>query len=400
MINFLEKGVLFFRKEVLIMEKGKVFTSEAVSEGHPDKVCDQISDAILMECLKVDKGAHVACEVMIGENKVIIGGEVTMNGSVDYAKIAKGVLKEIGYNSYEDGFDTDNAEYEILIKEQSSDIYNAVNKKEICAGDQGIIFGYACDETKNYMPLTLEIANKILLVATRKRKSKEFKWAKPDMKSQVSIEYGDINRIDTVLVSIQHSEDFIEEEFRKYIKEEIVEEVLNEYDLKKDDYRLIINPSGRFVIGGPRGDFGLTGRKIIVDTYGGRGRHGGGAFSGKDPTKVDRSAAYYARYVAKNIVASGLAKECEIQVGYAIGMCDPVSLNVFTYNTGIVSDIEICKMVKEMFDFRPGNIIKELDLLNINYRECARGGHFGKENMDFPYERLDRVKEIKKYFNL
>ena len=380
------------------MEKGKIFTSEAVSEGHPDKVCDQISDAILTECLKMDKDAHVACEVMIGERKVVIGGEITMKGSVDYADVAKRVLKEIGYNSYADGFDSDNAEYEILIKEQSSDIFNAVNKDEIGAGDQGIIFGYACDETKNYMPLTLEIANKILLKATEKRKSGEFKYSRPDMKSQVSIEYGDKNRVDTILVSIQHSDDFNEKEFREYIKENIVEEVLKEYDLIKDNYRLIVNPSGRFVIGGPRGDFGLTGRKIIVDTYGGRGRHGGGAFSGKDPTKVDRSAAYYARYAAKNIVASGYAKECEVQIGYAIGMAEPVSFNVFTYGTGKVSDLELCNMIKSVFNFKPGNIIKELDLLNLNYRELARGGHFGKENIDLPYERLDKVESIIKYF--
>ena len=382
------------------MEKGKVFTSEAVSEGHPDKVCDQISDAILTECLRKDKNAHVACETMIGEDKLIIGGEITMNGNVDYVSVAKKVLKDIGYNSHEIGFDTDNASYEVLIKKQSSDIFNAVNKKEIGAGDQGIIFGYAVDETKNYMPLTLEIANKILIKATEKRKSGEFKWARPDMKSQVSVEYGDKNRIDTVLVSVQHDSDFNEEEFRKYIKENIVEEVLKEYDVIKDNYRLIVNPSGRFVIGGPRGDFGLTGRKIIVDTYGGRGHHGGGAFSGKDPTKVDRSAAYYCRYVAKNIVASGLAKECEVQVAYAIGMCDPVSLNVFTYGTSKVSDLEICKMIKEVFDFRPGHIISSLNLLDLNYRELAKNGHFGKENIDLPYEKLDKVNEIKKYFNL
>ena len=380
------------------MAKGKVFTSEAVSEGHPDKVCDQISDAILTECLKQDKNAHVACEVMIGENKVIIGGEITMKGYVDYVSIAKQVLKDIGYNSIEDGFDTDNAEYEILIKEQSSDIFNAVNKKELGAGDQGIIFGYASDETKNYMPLTLEIANKILLLATRKRKTGEFKWAKPDMKSQVSIEYGSKNKVDTILVSIQHSENFKEEDFRKYIKEQIIEEVLKEYDIEKDNYRLIINPSGRFVIGGPRGDFGITGRKIIVDTYGGRSRHGGGAFSGKDPSKVDRSAAYYCRYVAKNIVASGLAKECEIQVAYAIGMCEPISLNIFTYGTGKVDDLELCKMVKKLFDFRPGKIIESLSLLDINYRECARGGHFGREDICLPYERLDKMNDIKEYF--
>ena len=382
------------------MEKGKVFTSEAVSEGHPDKVCDQISDAILTECLRKDKNAHVACETMVGEDKLIIGGEITMNGNVDYVDVAKKVLKDIGYTSHEIGFDTDNASYEVLIKKQSSDIFNAVNKKEIGAGDQGIIFGYAVDETKNYMPLTLEIASKILIKATEKRKLGEFKWARPDMKSQVSVEYGDKNRIDTVLVSVQHDSDFNEEEFRKYIKENIVEEVLKEYDVIKDNYRLIVNPSGRFVIGGPRGDFGLTGRKIIVDTYGGRGHHGGGAFSGKDPTKVDRSAAYYCRYVAKNIVASGLAKECEVQVAYAIGMSVPVSLNVFTYGTSKVSDLEICKMIKDVFDFRPGHIISNLKLLDLNYRELARNGHFGKENMDLPYERLDKVDEIKKYFNL
>lgn len=381
------------------MKKGIVFTSEAVSEGHPDKVCDQISDAILTRCLEIDKNAHVACEVMIGENKVIIGGEITMNGSVDYVSIAKSVLKEIGYNSYEDGFDSDSASYEILVKKQSSDIFNAVSKEEIGAGDQGIIFGYAVNETKNYMPLTIEIANKILLLATKKRKSGEFEWARPDMKSQVSIEYGDKNRVDTVLVSIQHSADFNEEKFKKYIKEEIVEQVLKEYDLIKDDYKLIINPSGRFVIGGPVGDFGLTGRKIIVDTYGGRGHHGGGAFSGKDPTKVDRSAAYYCRYVAKNIVASGVADECEIQVAYAIGLSEPVAINVNTFGSGKVSDNELCVMVKKIFDFKPGNIIKQLDLLNVNYRECARGGHFGKENIDLPYERLDKVKDIKEYLS-
>ena len=380
------------------MEKGKVFTSEAVSEGHPDKVCDQISDAILTECLRLDKDAHVACEVMIGENKVIIGGEITMNGNVDYERVARETLKNIGYNSYEDGFDSDNAEYEILIKKQSSDIFQAVNKAELGAGDQGIIFGYAVDETKNYMPLTLEIANKILLLATSKRKSGDFKWAKPDMKSQVSIEYNDKNRVDTILVSIQHSADFDEAEFRRYIKEEIVENVLAEYDLDKSNYRLIVNPSGRFVIGGPRGDFGLTGRKIIVDTYGGRGRHGGGAFSGKDPTKVDRSAAYYARYAAKNIVASGYAKECEIQVGYAIGLSEPVSFNVYSYNTGKVSDVELCEMVKEVFNFKPGNIIKELDLLNMDYNLVSKGGHFGKEGMNLEYEKLDKVGKIKSYF--
>lgn len=380
------------------MEKAKIFTSESVSEGHPDKICDQISDAILTECLKLDKDAHVACEVVIGGNTVVIGGEITMKGNVDYVSIAKDVLKNIGYNSEEDGFDTDAARYEVLIKEQSKDIYNAVNKEDMGAGDQGIIFGYACDETQNYMPLTIEIANKILLKATEKRKSKDFKWAKPDMKSQVSIEYGERKRVDTILVSIQHSEDYNETEFRDYIKREIVEAVLDEYDLIKEDYRLIINPSGRFVIGGPKGDFGLTGRKIVVDTYGGRARHGGGAFSGKDPSKVDRSAAYYCRYVAKNIVASGIAKKCEIQVAYAIGMSEPISLNVSTYGSGKYDDCKICEMVKQLFDFRPSNIIKELNLLDIDYLKCASGGHFGREDIDLPYEKINRINEIINYF--
>ena len=386
------------------MEKGKVFTSEAVSEGHPDKVCDQISDAILKECLRQDKSSHVACEVLISSNNLVIAGEITTSAKVNYEEVAINVLKDIGYINTEDGFDFENAKIDVIIKEQSSDINTAVsNGEEQGAGDQGIIFGYACNETKNYMPLTIEIAQAILKLAAIKRKSGEFKWAKPDMKSQVSIKYGGEevkNSVDTVVVSVQHDANFNEKEFKKYIKEEIVDVVLNDYDLDSSNYTLLINPSGRFVIGGPLGDVGLTGRKIIVDTYGGRGHHGGGAFSGKDPSKVDRSAAYYCRYVAKNIVASGLAKECEIQVSYAIGKSELVSLNVFTYGTGVFEDETLIEMVKNVFDFRPYAMINNLKMLDLDYYAVSKYGHFGRDDLDLSYEKLDAVEKINKYFNI
>ena len=386
------------------MEKGKVFTSEAVSEGHPDKVCDQISDAILKECLRQDKSSHVACEVLISSNNLVIAGEITTSAKVNYEEVARNVLKDIGYINTEDGFDFENAKIDVIIKEQSSDINTAVSDgEEQGAGDQGIIFGYACNETKNYMPLTIEIAQAILKLAAIKRKSGEFKWAKPDMKSQVSIKYGDEevkNSVDTIVVSVQHDANFNEKEFKKYIKEEIVDVVLNDYDLDSSNYTLLINPSGRFVIGGPLGDVGLTGRKIIVDTYGGRGHHGGGAFSGKDPSKVDRSAAYYCRYVAKNIVASGLAKECEIQVSYAIGKSELVSLNVFTYGTGVFEDETLIEMVKNVFDFRPYAMINNLKMLDLDYYAVSKYGHFGRDDLDLSYEKLDAVEKINKYFNI
>ena len=386
------------------MEKGKIFTSEAVSEGHPDKVCDQISDAILKECLRQDKSSHVACEVLISSNNLVIAGEITTSAKVNYEEVARNVLKDIGYINVEDGFDFENAKIDVIIKEQSSDINTAVsNGIEQGAGDQGIIFGYACNETKNYMPLTIEIAQAILKLAAIKRKSGEFKWAKPDMKSQVSIKYGDEevkNSVDTIVVSVQHDANFNEEEFKKYIKEEIVDVVLDNYDLDSSNYTLLINPSGRFVIGGPLGDVGLTGRKIIVDTYGGRGHHGGGAFSGKDPSKVDRSAAYYCRYVAKNIVASGLAKECEIQVSYAIGKSELVSLNVFTYGTGVFEDETLIEMVKNVFDFRPYAMINNLKMLDLDYYAVSKYGHFGRDDLDLSYEKLDAVEKINKYFNI
>ena len=385
------------------MEKGRIFTSEAVSEGHPDKVCDQISDAILYACLKEDKTSHVACETLISSDRVVIAGEITTNADIDYQKIAKETLIDIGYLKKEDGFDLENAKFDVIVKKQSSDINNAVKSGvNQGAGDQGIIFGYACNETKNYMPLTFEIAHKILRLATERRKSGDFKWAKPDMKSQVSVEYGDEtikNRITTIVFSCQHEKDFVEEEFKSYIKE-MVDEVLLDYDVDSSNYELLINPSGRFVIGGPLGDVGLTGRKIIVDTYGGRGRHGGGAFSGKDPSKVDRSAAYYARYVAKNIVASGLAKECEVQVSYAIGKSEAVSINVYTYGSGVVSDELLTDMVKSVFDFRPFAMIKKLKMLDLPFNKLCKGGHFGRDDMMVSYEKLDAVKDIKTYFNI
>ena len=386
------------------MEKKRIFTSEAVSEGHPDKICDQISDAILHECLKQDKTSHVACETLISSDKVVIAGEITTKAIVDYKQVAKEVIKNIGYSCLEDGFDLENAKYEVIIKQQSRDINDAVKTGiNQGAGDQGIVFGYACNETSNYMPLTIEIAQNIVKQASDLRKTGLFKSAKPDMKSQVSIEYCDDyqkNKVTTIIFSCQHDKDYNQAEFEKYIKEEIIEKTLEKYDVDYNNYELLINPSGRFVIGGPVGDVGLTGRKIIVDTYGGRARHGGGAFSGKDPSKVDRSGAYYCRYVAKNIVASGLAKECEIQVSYAIGKSEPVSVNVCTYGSGAIGDSILTKMVKELFDFRPFSMIKQLSMLDIDYSNVCKYGHFGRTDLHLSYEKLDAVKKIREYFNI
>ena len=386
------------------MEKKRIFTSEAVSEGHPDKICDQISDAILHECLKQDKASHVACETLISSDRVVVSGEITTKAIVDYKQVAKEVIKNIGYLTLEDGFDLENAKYEVILKQQSPDINNAVKVGvNQGAGDQGIVFGYACNETGNYMPLTIEIAQNIVKQASILRKEGLFKWAKPDMKTQVSIEYDDTtskSKVTTIVFSCQHAENYKEEKFKDYIKEEIIEKILEKYDVDYSEYELLINPSGRFVIGGPLGDVGLTGRKIIVDTYGGRARHGGGAFSGKDPSKVDRSAAYYCRYVAKNIVASGLAKECEIQVGYAIGKSEPVSINVYTYGTGAINDGILTKMVKEIFDFRPFSMIKDLNMLDIDYSNVCKYGHFGRDDLNLGHEKLDAVKKIREYFNI
>ena len=381
------------------MEDRKIFTSESVSQGHPDKVCDQISDAILDACLTLDPHARVACECFTTTNLVVIGGEITMNGHVDYEQIARDVLKEIGYDDDDKGMDYREAAIQVVIHKQSPDIAMGTNLEVGGAGDQGLMFGYASNETKTYMPLPISIAHHLVRDATAKRKSGEFKNARPDMKSQVTIDYdGEKPRIDTILMSIQHDPDFDEASFKKYIYENIMVPVANEYNLNTD-FKVLINPTGRFVIGGPHGDAGLTGRKIIVDTYGGMARHGGGAFSGKDPSKVDRSAAYMTRYIAKNLVAAGFADRLEIQVSYAIGVKEPVSISVETFNTQKVSDEVILKAIKENFDLTPQGIISSLELTRPIYSQTAAHGHFGRDDIDLPWERLDKVADLKKYLD-
>lgn len=381
------------------MEDRKIFTSESVSQGHPDKVCDQISDAILDACLTLDPHARVACECFTTTNLVVIGGEITMNGHVDYEQIARDVLKEIGYDDDDKGMDYREAAIQVVIHKQSPDIAMGTNLEVGGAGDQGLMFGYASNETKTYMPLPISIAHHLVRDATAKRKSGEFNNARPDMKSQVTIDYdGEKPRIDTILMSIQHDPDFDEASFKKYIYENIMVPVANEYNLNTD-FKVLINPTGRFVIGGPHGDAGLTGRKIIVDTYGGMARHGGGAFSGKDPSKVDRSAAYMTRYIAKNLVAAGFADRLEIQVSYAIGVKEPVSISVETFNTQKVSYEVILKAIKENFDLTPQGIISSLELTRPIYSQTAAHGHFGRDDIDLPWERLDKVADLKKYLD-
>jgi len=386
------------------MKKIKLFTSESVSCGHPDKLCDQISDAVLDACLKEDKNSRVACEVYATTNMIIIGGEITTFAKIDYDKIAREVIKDIGYDSIEKGLDYKTCEIKVLVKSQSPDIAQGVNRSDdnsvLGAGDQGIMFGYATNETEAYMPLAIFLAHRLVELATDLRKNGQFKWARPDMKSQVTIDYTDEKnpRIHTILMSIQHDPDFVEEEFKKFIKEQIMDQVVNKYGFNLD-YEVLINPTGRFVIGGPEGDVGLTGRKIIVDTYGGSAKHGGGAFSGKDYTKVDRSAAYALRHIAKNIVASGLADRCELQIAYAIGKCDPVSICVDTFNTNHIDEEIILRAVKENFDLTPAGIIKRLDLTTPRYYKLASFGHFGRLDLDLPWERLDYVDILKTYLN-
>ena len=386
------------------MKELKLFTSESVSCGHPDKLCDQISDAVLDACLKEDKNSRVACEVYATTNMIIIGGEITTFAKVNYDKIAREVIKDIGYDSIEKGLDYKTCEIKILVKSQSPDIAQGVNRSDdnsvLGAGDQGIMFGYATNETEAYMPLAIFLAHRLVELATDLRKNGQFKWARPDMKSQVTIDYTDEKnpRIHTILMSIQHDPDFVEEEFKKFIKEQIMDQVVNKYGFNLD-YEVLINPTGRFVIGGPEGDVGLTGRKIIVDTYGGSAKHGGGAFSGKDYTKVDRSAAYALRHIAKNIVASGLADRCELQIAYAIGKCEPVSICVDTFNTNHIDEEIILRAVKENFDLTPAGIIKRLDLTTPRYYKLASFGHFGRLDLDLPWERLDYVDILKTYLN-
>ncbi len=383
-----------------MLENRILFTSESVSEGHPDKLCDQVADAILDACLENDPKSHVACECFATTDCLIVGGEITTNSKVDYEKIARNVVKDIGYDKPELGFNYSTFKFINLIKTQSNDINQGVEKEtleEQGAGDQGIMFGYATNESKGFMPLPLVIAHKLVREATRLRKNGEFKYARPDMKSQVTIDYTDSKpRIDTILMSIQHDENFNESEFKDYILNNIMKKVAKSFDLN-DDFKVLINPTGRFVIGGPQGDTGLTGRKIIVDTYGGSSRHGGGAFSGKDPSKVDRSAAYYARYMAKNLVAAGVASRLEIQLSYAIGVASPISINLSTFGTSNYDDETILNIINKVFDARPGMIIKKFNLTNptFKYRSISNYGHFGRPDVELPWEKLDKVEEIK-----
>lgn len=379
------------------MEKN-LFTSESVSEGHPDKLCDQISDAILDECLKQDKYSRVACECFTTTNLLVIGGEITTNANVDYEAVARDVMRKIGYTAEDLGIDADTCEIKVVLDTQSSDIALGTNVEVGGAGDQGIMFGYATNETENYMPLPISMAHELVRYASELRHNGTFKHARPDMKSQVTIDYTDEKnpKVDTILMSIQHDPDFNEAEFKSFIKEHIMKEVVRKHHMN-EDYKVFINPTGRFVIGGPHGDTGLTGRKIIVDTYGGMARHGGGAFSGKDPSKVDRSAAYMSRYMAKNIVAAGLCDRIEIQLSYAIGVKEPTSVHVETYGTNKVSDDVILEAIKKEFDLTPQGIINTLDLLNPIYGPTAAYGHFGRSDVQFPWEQLNKVEDLKKY---
>lgn len=380
------------------MKEKILFTSESVSEGHPDKVCDQISDAILDECLKQDPYSRVACECFTTTNLVVIGGEISTQAKVDYEKIAREVLIRIGYTDDKIGIDGHDCKIEVVLDTQSADIALGTNKEVGGAGDQGIMFGYASNETEGYMPLPISIAHHLVRYATEKRHSGEFKWARPDMKSQVTIDYTDNKhpKIDTILMSIQHDEDFDEDKFKAYIQNHIMKEVIKKYDMNTD-YKVFINPTGRFVIGGPHGDTGLTGRKIIVDTYGGTARHGGGAFSGKDPSKVDRSAAYMARYMAKNIVAAKLCDRIEIQLSYAIGVKEPTSIFIETFGSEHVDKDMILSAIQHEFDLTPQGIINTLNLLQPIYSKTSVYGHFGRGDIDLPWERLDKVNDLKKY---
>ena len=379
------------------MEKN-LFTSESVTEGHPDKLCDQISDAILDECLRQDKYSRVACECFVTTDLLVIGGEITTNAKVDYEAVARDVMRRIGYTAEDLGIDADTCEIKVVMDTQSSDIALGTNVEVGGAGDQGMMFGYATNETETYMPLPISMAHELVRYASELRHNGTFKHARPDMKSQVTIDYTDENnpKVDTILMSIQHDPDFNEEEFKTFIKEKIMKEVVRKHHMN-EDYKVFINPTGRFVIGGPHGDTGLTGRKIIVDTYGGMARHGGGAFSGKDPSKVDRSAAYITRYIAKNIVAAGLCDRIEIQLSYAIGVKDPTSVHVDTYGTGKVADEVILDAIKKEFDLTPQGIINTLDLLNPIYGPTAAYGHFGRTDVEFPWEKLNKVEDLKKY---
>ena len=384
---------------VFLMADTYFFTSESVSEGHPDKVADQISDAVLDACLEQDPRSRVACETMVTTGLVVVAGEISTKASININEIARSVINDIGYTKGEYRFDGHSCGVLVSIDEQSSDIAQGVNAgegidKEQGAGDQGIMFGYAVDETPELMPATAQYAHRLLRRLAEARKQGEISWLRPDAKSQVTAQYDDgkLTRIDAVVISTQHDDDVSHDEIRKTLIEKIVKDIIPA-DLLDEQTVYHINPTGKFVIGGPHGDAGLTGRKIIVDTYGGHGRHGGGAFSGKDPSKVDRSAAYYARYMAKHVVAAGLSGKCEVQLAYAIGVAKPVSIHVNTFGIGSVSDRTIEAALTRVFDARPANIVAELDLLQPRYRSSAAYGHFGRD--EFPWERLDKIDALK-----
>ena len=380
-----------------------LFTSESVGEGHPDKLCDQISDAVLDECLRHDPESHVACETFASTALVLIGGEITTNTFVDVQQTARNIAREIGYTDSDFGLDCDSMAVMNMIHAQSPDINQGVIgtgleefKGQQGAGDQGMMFGFACSETPQLMPAPIMYAHQLLLKATDLRKSGAINWLRPDAKSQVTIEYEGHKpvRIDTVVISHQHNPDVSHGTIKDTVIDQIIKPVLEPTGLIDGDTKFYVNPTGRFVVGGPFGDTGLTGRKIIVDTYGGMGRHGGGAFSGKDPSKVDRSAAYMARYIAKHVVAAGLAERCEVQLAYAIGVPYPVSIMVDTFGTGQVEDFAIAQAVKEVFDCTPAGIIKTLDLKKPIYQATAAYGHFGRS--EFSWEKTDKVEQLKK----
>lgn len=379
------------------------FTSESVTSGHPDKVCDYISDSILDAALKEDKNSRVACETSIASDILFIFGEISTKAKLNYEQIAKDALRKIGYSKKGSGFDVENCKVIVDIHEQSSDIAQGVNSsyddtQTLGAGDQGIMFGYACDETEELMPLPISLAHKLAKKLEKARKEKTLDYLMPDGKTQVTIEYEDDlpKRIDTIVVSTQHKDYVSTEQLRKDVYEKIILSTVPE-NMLDENTKFFINPTGRFVIGGPESDSGLTGRKIIVDTYGGYARHGGGAFSGKDPTKVDRSAAYMARYVAKNIVKAKLAKKCEIQLSYAIGVSKPISIYINTFGTNTVSEDEILNAIDNIFDFTPEGIIRTLDLRNPIYSELSHYGHMGREDLNVSFEKTDKVNDLLDY---
>lgn len=395
------------------MEK-HLFTSESVSEGHPDKVADQISDAILDAVLAQDPQAHVACETSVTTGLVLLFGEISTTANVDYQQVARKTIREIGYNDTDLGFDADNCAVLVALDKQSPDIAGGVDEAlevrgeddsdeldQIGAGDQGLMFGFAINETPELMPLPISLAHRLMRKVAQLRKEETFPWLRPDAKAQVTVEYDDTGkpkRVDTVVISTQTSPDVTNEEIRVAMVHDVIKEVIPDKFLD-DETKYLINPSGRFVIGGPKGDAGLTGRKIIVDTYGGYARHGGGAFSGKDATKVDRSASYAARYVAKNIVAAGLADRCEVQLAYAIGVAHPVSIMIDTAGTGKVSDQLLTEAVRANFDLRPAGIIKMLDLRRPIYKQTAAYGHFGRTDVDLPWEKADKAEALQAFVN-